>query len=161
MPGPLPLLVAMTVLAVGCADDPTVPPPGGGPGPEPAIGHYLLQRVDAQPLPGTIIDETIPSEAGDFQLRIDIVAGYLEVLPDDRYREFLTITVYIDGHPAPENWLDTGGFARVGGALRFESEHLQNHWFEATLVDGELDISQDLLRHFHNVGRVTRLRFAL
>ena len=159
IPGLLSLLVAMAVIGVGCSDDPVAPPPGGGP--EPAIGRYLLEGVDAQPLPATIIDETVPSESGDFQLRIDIVSGYFDVLPDDRYQKSLTITVYIDGHPAPETWFDAGGFALVGNTLRFDSDHIQNLTFEGTVVNGELDVSQDLLRHFHNVGRVTRFRFAL
>lgn len=152
-----PLLAVVAALGVGCSDDPTGPQPG----PDPALGRYALQSVDSQPLPTTIFEETVPSEEGDFELRIDIVGGYLDVLADDRYRESLTIRAYIDGHLAPANWFDTGDFARVGETLRFESEHIQNLSFEATHEDGELDVSQDIVGYFHDVGRITHLRFAM
>ena len=64
----------------------------------------------------------------------------------NRSTERITHTAYVDGLPIPDlRWDDRGRYHVGSAAIRFESEWIQDHRFDATRRNGRLETLRDIV----------------
>jgi hypothetical protein len=113
------------------------------PGPE---GRFELRSAGGSAIPATVFDGVVL--VGDDQfvhLEITVTGGAIELYATGGYEQRVTQEVRVDGQPAPSlDWVDHGTCVILVAKLDCMSTRVQNRAFTATLVDGALEIPQDL-----------------
>lgn len=75
----LPVLVAATLSAAGCDDNPA------GPTQASVAGSYALHSVNGDVVPSTMLEWTLPTENGEQSFRMEVIHGSLVLRADGTY----------------------------------------------------------------------------
>lgn len=113
------------------------------PGPE---GRFALRAAGGKAIPATVFDGVVLVDDDQFvHLEITVTGGAIELDATGGYEQRVTQEVRVDGQPAPSlDWVDHGTCVMLVAKLDCMSTRVQNRAFTATLVDGALEIPQDL-----------------
>lgn len=137
-------LTTLLATSLACSDA-TSPSPAPVPVPSPVEGVYVMHLAGGAAPPALVqqINDTTSGTVMD----VHVMADTLIIEPSNRYVQLATIEVRVG--PTAINrsrWADRGVIQRTGGALHFESDHIQHVQFDGTIAaDGTLALSQNLM----------------
>lgn len=119
------------------------------------VGNYALKSIDGDALPATIFDDIVDMEGEQLRLTIGVTAGSLDLKADKSFTGSLTFTIVVEGEaPHTEQVPVTGTYTATGGNITLKPSDPTEPAISATVANGQITISADLLETGENFAMV-------